>query len=167
MNRDLAFQLGGVFLVVALVISAIFLVVYIMYLLTLSKTLTEVQPHNRKMEPGMVWLMFIPLFNIYWRFHIVQKMGESLRDEFKERNIPTEEEKPGAKLGVIYASLVLGGIVPVIGGLIALGGLVCWIIYWTKIAGFKTQLLNNTPGTGGGSNTYNPGTYSSANPTNQ
>ena len=29
-------------------------------------------------EPGMVWLMFIPLFNVVWHFIIVLNMAKSL-----------------------------------------------------------------------------------------
>jgi hypothetical protein len=31
-------------------------------------------------------------------------------------------------------------IIPDIGILFTLAGLVCWIIYWTKIAGFSSQI---------------------------
>jgi len=36
----------------------------IFYLLTLQNALKTISPQNRKMEPGKVWLLFIPLFSV-------------------------------------------------------------------------------------------------------
>jgi hypothetical protein len=36
--------------------------------------------------------------------------------------------------------LFCASIIPVIGALFSLGGLVCWILYWIKIAGFSKKL---------------------------
>lgn len=40
------------------------LVVAIFYLLTLMRALQKCSPQSRTMQPGMVWLLLIPLFNL-------------------------------------------------------------------------------------------------------
>jgi hypothetical protein len=118
----------------------ILLLPLILYLLTLQKTLNLVRPENRHMEPGLVWLALIPIFSIIWNFFIVTKVAESLRLEFKQRNIPTGAEKPGYTIGLAYCILVCCTIIPVLGLLTSIAGLVCWIIYWVKISGYKAEL---------------------------
>jgi hypothetical protein len=118
----------------------ILLLPLILYLLTLQKTLNLVRPENRHMEPGLVWLALIPIFSIIWNFFIVSKVAESLRLEFKQRNIQTQEEKPGYTIGLAYCILVCCTIIPVLGLLTSIAGLVCWIIYWVKISGYKAEL---------------------------
>jgi hypothetical protein len=117
----------------------------IFYLLTLQNTMNEVSPHNRQMNPGQVWLMLIPFFGMVWQFIMVNRIADSLRAEFSERNIPVEEDRPGASIGVAYCVLFCCGIIPLLGTLASIAGLVCWIIYWVKIAGYKTKLEQSRP----------------------
>jgi hypothetical protein len=151
-----AFGLGGLgagFIGFLVILLLGLLVVQIFYLLTLQKALQLVSPDLRKMEPGLVWLMFIPLFSIVWNFIMVGHIGDSLRDEFRRRNIPVDEERPGYSVGLWMCILSLAGsirILPVsgmqaIGGLAGLGGFICWIIYWVKIKRYKEMLQNSSP----------------------
>jgi len=118
---------------------AIILVPLILFLLTLQKTLTRCAPENRAMAPGMVWLMLIPLFNLVWQFFVVINVSKSLAAEFAKRGI-AEEPEPGKKLGMITCILGCCGIIPLLGVLCSLGALVCWILYWMKIAGFSAKI---------------------------
>jgi hypothetical protein len=122
---------------------AIALIPMIFYLLTLQRTLEAVSPENRQMPPGQVWLLLIPLFGIVWHFIVVNRIADSLKAEFQKRNINPGEDRPGAQIGIAFCILNCCGIVPFIGALAAIGGLVCWIIYWVKIAGFKTKLQDS------------------------
>jgi hypothetical protein len=130
---------GGLFLVGALIGFAIILIPGIFYCLTLQKALNRVSPENRAMGPGMVWLLFIPLFNIVWHFLVVLNMAKSLAAEFKKRNITTDAE-PGKGVGLAMCILSCCGIIPVVGWFTGIATLVCWIIYWVKIAGFSNKL---------------------------
>jgi hypothetical protein len=123
----------------ALIIIAIMLVPFVFYCLTLQKALNRCSPENRAMNPAMVWLMFIPLFNMVWHFFIVLNMAKSLGAEFQKRGI-AEDPKPGQSIGMIMCILVCCGIIPILGILASLAGLVCWIIYWVKIAGYSGKL---------------------------
>lgn len=128
-------------IIIAVIIGiAIGLIPLIFYLLTLQKTLNEVSPQNQKLPPGQVWLILIPLFGLVWSFIVVNRIADSLKAEFAMRGIQVEEDRPGYSIGLTYCILYCCSVVPFLGGLAALGGLVCWIIYWVKIAGYKTKL---------------------------
>jgi hypothetical protein len=123
-----------------LIIVVIALLPQIFYLLTLQNTLSKVSPSNRKMVPGQVWLSLIPLFGMVWQFIVVTRMADSLQAEFRERGITVPEEKPGYSLGIAYCVLYCCSIIPILGGLASLGGLVVWIIYWVKINEYKNLI---------------------------
>ena len=114
----------------ALIIFAILLIPLIFYCLTLQKALNRCSPECRAMNPPMVWLLLIPLFNIVWQFIVVLNMAKSLGAEFQKRGIAADPN-PGQTLGLVMcvANLICGPV-----------GLVCWIIYWVKIAGYSNQI---------------------------
>ena len=127
-TQELAAGLG--MLTVALVVMAIMLVPFIFYLLTLQKALNRCSPECQAMKPGMVWLMFIPLFNLVWQFFVVINIAKSLGAEFQKRGI-AEDPNPGQTLGLVMCvgNLICGPV-----------GLICWIIYWVKIAGYSARI---------------------------
>ena len=66
--------------------SAIFwlilLIPLIFFLVTQQNTLEAIQPENRTISPGEVWLQLIPLFNFVWCFIVVNRVSESINREF-------------------------------------------------------------------------------------
>ena len=76
----------------------------IFYILSLKKALNHCAPENRAMTPGMVWLMLVPMFNIFWHFLVVIKVAKSLGAEFQKRGI-AEDAEPGKILGLIMCIL--------------------------------------------------------------
>ncbi len=116
------------------------LLIGIFFLLTLHKALAKCHPRNRTMEPGMVWLNLIPLFNLVWQFITVVKVAESLEYEYRDRGWHRRGEDYGKGLGITTCALGFGGIIPYCGILIVLAGLVCSIVYWVKIAGYSRDL---------------------------
>ncbi len=134
----------GIFAVIGIFFFAIImaLIPTIFYLLTLQNTLMKVSPENRKMPPGQVWLVLIPLFGIVWRFIVVNKMADSLQAEFTKRNIRVKEARPGSDIGIAYCVLSVCGIVPFLGPFCAIAALVCWIIYWIRIHEYQQKLLS-------------------------
>jgi len=117
-------------LTIGLIIVGILLVPFIFYCLTLQKALNRCSPECRAMSPGMVWLLFIPLFHLVWQFIVVSNMAKSLAAEFRKRGI-AEDPQPGQTLGLV---MCIGNIIcgPV--------GLICWIIYWVKIADYSNKI---------------------------
>lgn len=125
---------------IAIVIGIVMLIPTIFYLITLKKTIKEVSVENRKINPNHVWLVLIPLFGLIWQFIMVKGVALSLQAEYKKRNISIIENKPGYTIGLAYCILFCCSIIPILGVLSGIGGLVCWIIYWVKIYNYKTDL---------------------------
>ncbi len=128
-SHDLAAGLGA--LTIVFVLCAVLLIPFIFYCLTLQKALNRCSPESRAMNPGMVWLLFVPLLNIVWQFFVVLNMSKSLAAEFQKRGI-AEEANPGQTLGLVMCigNLICGPV-----------GLICWILYWVKIAGYSSKLV--------------------------
>jgi uncharacterized membrane protein len=132
--------------------SVVGIVVHVFFLLTLQKALFRVSPWNRLLEPALVWLAFIPIFNIVWNFYLATRIPDSLRNEFRERGRDDGSDY-GKSVGLAYAILVLV-LAPLniirqfsriegmtcISGPILLAGLVVFIIFWVKIAGYSGRL---------------------------
>src|SRR5262245_3407130 len=78
-------ELLVVFLVILAGVLLVFLVVFIFFFLTLSKALSRCHWRNRTMEPGQVWLNFIPIFHLVWMFITAVRVSDSLRNEFYDR----------------------------------------------------------------------------------
>ena len=131
-----AFQIMSIVFVMVL----IGLIPTIFYIITLQKTLNRCAPENRAMPPENVWLLLIPVFSMVWQFIVVGNIAKSLAAEFRQREIQTEEIEPGKSIGLAYCILNVCSIIPILGILSALAGLVCWIMYWVKIDGYSAKL---------------------------
>jgi len=123
----------------ALVGFVIFLIPLVFYILTLQKALNRCAPESRAMEPAMTWLLLVPCFGVIWHFFVVINMAKSLAAEFQKRGI-SEDPAPGKTLGLVMCILVCFSWIPLLGVLCSLGYLVCWILYWVKIAGYSKKL---------------------------
>jgi hypothetical protein len=75
----------------------------IFFIITLQNTLKAVSSENRKMPFTNVWLLFIPLFNFYWQFVVVNKMAQSIALECEKLHIPVKDSKPISKLGLTWS----------------------------------------------------------------
>lgn len=129
--------LRGVF---GLAFLALIFVAAIFYILTLSRALEKCSPASRTMQPGMVWLLLIPLFNIVWSFLVVIALGRSLGNEFRLRNLPSLSPEPGKGIGLAMCICGACGIIPLIGLIPSFVGFVLWITYWVRIAEFSRML---------------------------
>ena len=126
---------------IAIIIGlAVTLIPIINFIMTLEYALLAMAPHNRMMSPDKVWLLFIPFFNILWLFVVVYFIAESYRGEFLERNIKNTEARPSFGIGLATAILLVGCFIPKVNFYIVPVFLVCWIIYWVRVARLKDQL---------------------------
>jgi hypothetical protein len=138
-----------------------FLAIAVLYTLTLYNTLNAVSPTNRKIQSGLIWLFLIPVFHLIWHFVIVNKLSESIKAEYLNKGQDVPEFKPGYGSGIIasfcwIASFTLStfqnlaniSITPInmFEGLLNIVGVIAWVLYWIKIAGYKKkiQTLNTT-----------------------
>lgn len=142
MRGEEIFALMFMFIVLAGVI-----LIAVFYLLNLQNLLKEISPANRQVEPGNVWLMFIPLFNIIYPFILYPKITDSVKMEMESRGM-AESGDYGRGIGIALPVTGLCGIIPVIGILASLANLVLFILFWVKMAGYKTKLKNSPSGNG-------------------
>lgn len=129
-----------IFLGLLCVAFAIALAINVFFLLTLSRALRECGPDARTIEPGMVWLYLIPLFNLYWVFVLGHRVPESLGNEFRDRRTHRRGEDYGEGVGRWYAITSVLGIVPIVNYIAGPAALVLFILFWVKVAGFGRQL---------------------------
>lgn len=126
--------------IVALFVFAGFIVVTIFYILTLSRALSKCSAAARTIQPGMLWLLLIPFFNLIWNFFVVLGMAKSLGNEFRIRGTQAAEAEPGKSIGIAMAICAVCAVIPIVGIVAGLGYFVVWIIYWVKIAEFSRKL---------------------------
>ncbi len=128
---------------IQLLFLALFLVPFIFFLLTLYRTAEQISPQNRRLAPGQVWLMLIPLFNLVWMFIVINRLAASIKQECDRLNISYTQPTPTKDIGNIYAALAIAGLMPVIGFFFGLAAFVCWIIYWTQVARYRKLFIEN------------------------
>ncbi|WP_162903293.1 DUF4328 domain-containing protein [Taibaiella koreensis] len=126
-------------LLVALVILALLVVPFVFYLITLQNTFKALQPENRRMPPGQVWLLFIPFFNIVWQFIVVNRLADSIQRELRARGIEAAETTRGP--GKAYCILNCCSVIPLAGTVARLVALICWIIHWVKTNEYRKQFI--------------------------
>jgi len=142
-------------IIIGFVLVGSYLIALIFFLIAQQNTLKSIKPHNRKMQPGEVWLQLIPLFNLIWQFIVVGRISDSIRNEINDRNLNSFlgiadplfandlTRRPTYDMGLTFCILSLCGCIPLLGGIASIAGIVCWIIYWTQIVAYKNKFLNN------------------------
>ena len=135
----------------------------ILFLITQQNTLKAVQPENRLMHPGQVWLQIIPLVGQAWQFIVVRRIADSISRELSSVNddsilgiskeeLETVDIKPTLKAGMAYSILTAIYIIfnfifrmemilhspnaqvfAIVILALALSVMVCWIIYWVAL----------------------------------
>ena len=137
---------------IQLVLFLAFLIPPILFLVTQQNTLRAIQPQNRLMSPGEVWLQMIPLFGMVWQFIVVTRISGSLKREFESwkndsiLGLPEAEavqmlnRRPTYEIGIAYCILFCCSLIPLLGSIASMAGVVCWIIYWIKLAEYKRMV---------------------------
>jgi hypothetical protein len=126
---------------VPLIVCLIIVLIYAVFVFKLYQTLNTISIKNRKIVPGLVWLVFVPFLGLIWQFIVIVKTASSLKLELKEHHIPIKDNL-GFGIGIAYTVLICLSILPILGGLLFLASTVCWIIYWVRIVRYKKQLEN-------------------------
>ncbi len=126
-----------VFVAIGAIVLALAIMAFICWLL--MGCLKRIPPQYRKMEPGMVWLMMIPCFNIVWAFFIGLRIPESFQAYFAAQG-RTDVGDCGRGIGLAYAICGACSIVPYIGVLPGLASLVLLIIFLVKMTGYKNEI---------------------------
>lgn len=121
----------------------------VFYVKNLQDLLKQVDPKNRLVHPGFVWMLYIPFYGaVIYPFMLYPRIAESLRKEFDARNNPQLGDY-GKSLGIVLPILLCCMIIPVLNIVALLGFIVIGIIYWVKMAQYK-RLLRSLPKAEGG-----------------
>ena len=99
----------------------------------LHRALARCAPSSRTMAPGLVWLMLIPVFGLFWAFRVVNRVATSLRNEFQRRGLG-ESPAPGKAIGRAWATLALLSAIPLVNFATMLPAAICWAFYCIRIA---------------------------------
>lgn len=97
---------------------------------SLMNCLQRIPAPFRKMEPGMVWLMLVPCFNIVWAFFVYPRVANSFKAYFDHVHDDSVGDC-GAGLGLATAicHIVCGPV-----------GLILLIVYVIKANGLKNKI---------------------------
>ena len=120
------------------------LVVLVIFMYSLSRALGKCAPSSRTMQPGMVWLWFVPFVNLVWPFLVVSALSKSLGNEFRARGI-VQEPEPAKGLGIALAATGACIAVPILNILAIPVHFVLIVLYWVKIAEYS-RLLDEPSG---------------------
>lgn len=98
---------------------------------------------HRKMEPMMVWLLMIPLFNLVWNFFTYPRLAESFRSYFDSRPELGVQGDCGKTLGLVLSILFAVSVVPCLGFFTGIAGLVVLIIFLIKAFELRRKVLDS------------------------
>jgi hypothetical protein len=149
-----------------LFVILLFIIPAILFTLTQQNTLKAIRPQNRLMNPGLVWLQFIPVFGQVWQFIVVSRIaGSAVRERitFQDDSIlgltnaatAAIGKRPTLVMGITFCSLEvinlsflfteLTSTTQAIQGGVALAQTICLIIYWIQLGRLKIQLTHPMP----------------------
>jgi len=114
------------------------------YLLNLQRCLNATRPEFRPDLPtGLVWLILIPFLGFLFWIAAVVILSTALKKEGEARQT-TAFGDGGLGLGLASAILGLLSAIPLLGILLGLASLVCWILHWLKVSSFRRLLTGET-----------------------
>ena len=135
------FAINIIFFIICMIL--ILLLPYMFFLAHLSKLFNKCDSKNKMMDGGLVWLLLIPIFNIGWLFYVIIKLRDTLKAEFKSREIENNDPEFSFSIGLAYAITTVCSIVPFFGMFCSLAAFILWIVFWTKTNKYS-KLLNSS-----------------------
>jgi hypothetical protein len=131
-------QLAAVFVFYG-VILAFSVAILVLICLGLSGFLKALPPEFRLMEPGLVWLILIPCFNIIWIFFVYQRIARSYQNFFRAHG-RFDVGDCGEAIGLWYCLCVVLSVIPCVGIIASIAALILLVIYFVTLFGLKGQV---------------------------
>lgn len=131
-------MLGPIVMLVAIMLI-ILLIPYIIFLVSLQNTIKLIAPENRRLSPGTVWIMLIPVVGGIWGIVMVKYVADSIAKELRSKG-EVVQDNPTYAVGLAMCITQVLSIVPGMSAFLGLPWLVLWIIYWVQIAKYKEHL---------------------------
>ena len=132
-----------VYAIVIVVAVVIGLAITVVVIIMINGPLNEIPPEHRLIEPGQVWLLLIPCFNVFWNFAVFQKVPKSFQSYFSSQG-RTDVGDCGGQIGLWYAITVALSCVPCVNYIAGPASLVLLIIFLVKIHSLKGQIQQGT-----------------------
>ena len=128
--------------VVGLIFILIGIAVMIFIMLTLQKHYEAIGPEHREFDPpGKVWMLLIPLFQLYyWMFIVYPGLGRSYRKALAAKGI-SDAGDGGEKLGLWLAIVTVTTAIPIIQFIGVIAYVVLLIMFLVRMADQKRRLL--------------------------
>ncbi len=105
----------------------------------LFKIYKRVPAQFRKMEPGLVWLLLIPCFNLVWNFFTFIRLSRSLKEYFNSIGNSAAGDC-GEGLGLAYSICAAAQIVPCLNLVVWVPAIVLVILYLVKANQLSEQI---------------------------
>ncbi len=118
-------------------IFLLFLILAVLFLVTLQKTMKVVEPENRRMKPEHVWLMLIPLVGFVYAFLVVIAIANSCKQQTEKYGV-FNQQKATFGLGLAWAICLLAAF---FWRILFIPATILLFIYWFKINDIRKQLL--------------------------
>ncbi len=149
--RDFDELLAGGLGVVGCFLVVIAFIALVAFLAAAVRVLLRIEPENRRIEPGLVWLNLIPIFNLLWMIVTIERVGESIRNEFQSRGRHRRTESYGKTSGLAFMILWFVGLPFAIGGspctfVFWFFAFIYWVVYWAQLSGYAKRLMTSESG---------------------
>jgi hypothetical protein len=129
----------GVFLALIGGVIAFSLAVHVVVCALLYGCYSRIPRQFRKQEPGLVWLLLIPCFNLVWNFFLYSQLADSYKAYFASVG-RTDLGDCGKSIGLAYAICAACCAIPCLNWLAGLAALVLLILYLVKAMDLKSQI---------------------------
>lgn len=128
-------SLGAMNLLASSAIFATFIFGVALYCRSLQKCLSLIQPSCQAMNPKMVWLMFVPFYNIVEDFFIILNVTRSIEQEAQINQSLGVLNSFGRVSGFAWCIAQVASLFPsLLGEVAGFIALFFWIIHWRFIA---------------------------------
>ena len=124
------------FLLIAILIG---LAVSIVICLIITKCFQRIPREHRQMEPGMVWLLLIPCFNLVWNFFVWIRLANSYKSYFSAAGV-TDVGDCGYTINLAYCIATVCCLVPCLNYLAAIVSLILLILRLIKANELKNRI---------------------------
>ena len=104
-----------------------------------ARCLRSVPSQYRLQEPEKVWLLMIPLFNLYWNFKVFPALAESYQAYFYSRGV-AQVEDCGEQLARWYCICSCLWVVPCLNGITAIASLVLIILFLVRAHELRNRI---------------------------
>ncbi|HWB07880.1 MAG TPA: hypothetical protein VG826_01460 [Pirellulales bacterium] len=138
-------EVVGIYVAVALVAVVIGLAITIVIAVLISSCYARIPQQYREMEPGMVYLMLIPCFNLVWIFFVTLRLSQSFQKYFADIG-RSDVGDCGYQLGLWCSICTVVSVIPCVNYVAGPAALVLLILYLVKVIGLKNQIPVATVG---------------------